>query len=73
MTITGNDYGVLSLRHHQDAQQAKDVKFKNGKYQQNEALRQGITLLHTQFKALVEGIDFEFNILGEIKRKTAHA
>jgi len=73
MTITGNDYGVITLRNHQNAQQAKDVKYKNGKYRENEELRQGITLLHTQFKALVEGTDFEFNIIGEIIKKGSHA
>ena len=73
MTITGNDYGVITLRNHQNAQQAKDVKYKNGKYLESEELRQGIRLLHTQFKALVEVVDFEFNILGEIKKKEHHA
>ena len=73
MTITGNDYGVIILRNHQNAQQAKDVKYKNGKYLEHEELRQGIRILHTQFKALVEDIDFEFNILGEIKKKEHHA
>ena len=46
-----------------------DVTLKNGAFQAGEATRAGITLLHTQFKALVQGYDFEMDDLGKIKFK----
>ena len=64
---------MIDLRYNQEARQAKDVKPKKGAYMENEQFRPCIRLRHTQFKALVEGIDFEFNILGEIKKKDNHA
>ena len=66
-------YGNIELRFHQNAQKKDDVKMESGGYKNNEAPHQGIVLSHNQFKALVEGIDFEFNILGEIKKKEHHA
>ena len=66
-------YGEVKLCFHQNAQKDDDVKNVSGEYKNNEEQHQGITLLHTQFKALVEGVDFEFNILGEIKKKERHA
>lgn len=66
-------YGNIELRFHQNAQKKDDVKMESGGYKNNEAPHQGIVLSHNQFKAFVEGIDFEFNILGEIKKKEHHA
>lgn len=66
-------YGNIELRFHQNAQKKDDVKMESGGYKNNEAPHQGIVLSHNQFKALVEDIDFEFNILGEIKKKEHHA
>ena len=64
-----NDYGTIVMRHHQEARMAKDVKPKNGAYINGEAYRGSIIMLHTQFNAMVEGIDFEINALGEITLK----
>lgn len=61
-------YGTIELVHHQEARPSSEVKKKNGKYQSNEDFRSGIKMLHTQFNALVQGVDFEINDLGEIKR-----
>lgn len=61
-------YGTLELIHHQDAHPSSEIKKKNGSYKSNEEFRPGIKLLHTQFKVLVQGVDFEINDLGEIKR-----
>ncbi|MFC2517506.1 MAG: CRISPR-associated protein Csn1, partial [Prevotella sp.] len=72
LSIDGS-YIMIDLRYNQEARQAKDVKPKKGAYMENEQFRPCIRLRHTQFKALVEGIDFEFNILGEIKKKEHHA
>ena len=67
--IQKNSYGVIKLRHHQEARQAKDVKSKNGPYKKGEDYRPAITLLHTQLSALVSGRDFEIDALGEITWK----
>ena len=54
------------MRHHQEARMAKDVKVTKGAYKSNDSYRGSIFLYHTQFNALVEGLDFEINALGEI-------
>ena len=54
------------MRYHQEARMSKDVKAINGAYKNGEAHRASIVMLHTQFNALVEGIDFDINALGEI-------
>ena len=63
---TGNGYGAIVMRYHQEARMSKDVKAINGAYKNGEAHRASIVMLHTQFNALVEGIDFDINALGEI-------
>lgn len=69
MKVTSGIYGVLSLVFHQEARPSKDIPLKNGVFKYGEATRAGITLLHTQFKALVQGYDFEMDDLGKIKFK----
>lgn len=69
MAVASGVYGVLSLMFHQEARPSKDVTLKNGAFKCGEATRAGITLLHTQFKALVQGYDFEIDDLGKIKFK----
>ena len=69
MIVNGCNYGTLSLLFHQEARPSSDVTFKNGAFKNGETIRAGITLLHTQFKALVQGYDFEMNDLGKIKFK----
>ena len=63
----GTGYGSIVMRHHQEARMAKDVKSKNGAFKNGESYRGSIVMLHTQFNALVEGYDFEINVLGEIQ------
>ena len=65
----GTGYGSIVMRHHQEARMAKDVKSKNGAFKIGESYRGSIVMLHTQFNALVEGLDFEINALGEIMLK----
>lgn len=62
-------YGSIVLRYHQEARQSKDVKPINGVFNNGELTRPAIKLLHTQFNALVEGADFEIDVLGEIHPK----
>jgi len=61
-------YGTIEMVHHQNAKPSSEIKKVNGKYVSNEDFRSGIKMLHTQFKALVQGVDFELNDLGEIRR-----
>lgn len=67
MIVSGCEYGILSLRHHQEARPSKDIKSKNGAFKNGEALRPAITMLHTQFNALVENIDFNIDVTGNIE------
>lgn len=64
----GKGYGLLHLRHNQEARPTKDssAKSKNGTWIQAEELRSGIIVLHTQFNALIEGQDFYISKTGEI-------
>lgn len=61
-------YGTIEMIHHQDARPSTDIKKKNGEFKSGEEFRSGIKLLHTQLRALVQGVDFEINDLGEIRR-----
>lgn len=65
----GTGYGSIVMRHHQEARMAKDVAVTKGSYKSSDEYRGCIFLYHTQFNALVEGIDFEINALGEISLK----
>ena len=65
----GTGYGSIVMRHHQEARMAKDVALTKGSYKSSDKYRGCIFLYHTQFNALVEGIDFEINALGEITLK----
>ena len=69
MVVASGNYGKLSLLFHQEARPSSDVTFKNGSFKNGETTRAGITLLHTQFKALIQGYDFEMDGLGKIKFK----
>lgn len=60
-------YGLITLRYHQEAKQAKDLKAKNGAFKADEEHRPLIAMLNTQFNALIEGVDFELTLLGDVK------
>lgn len=62
-------YGTLTLKHHQEARPASELKAKSGVWKTNEEYRPVISLLHTQLNAYVEGYDFELTVTGEIKFK----
>lgn len=62
-------YGVISLRHNQEARPSIELKSKNGIWKIGEEIRPMITLLHAQFNALVEGVDFDLSVTGEVKFK----
>ena len=60
--------GRLVLRYNQDARDATTLKKerKSGAYKVGEQYRSEIMLSLSDFHALVEGIDFKINVLGEI-------
>lgn len=63
------NYGMLTLKHHQEARPAGDLKAKNGEWCIGEEYRPMIIINHNQLNALVEGYDFELTVTGEIKFK----
>jgi len=63
----GKGFGIIVMRHHQEARMASEFKTKNGAYKNGEGYRASILMLHTQFNALVEGEDFIITPLGDIK------
>ena len=63
------EYGVMTLKHHQEARPAGELKAKNGTWSATEEYRPIIGLLHTQLNMLVEGCDFEITVTGKIKFK----
>ncbi len=60
--------GRMVLTHQQEARPTTEVGFKDGAYQIADEFRPRMRVRMTQFKALVEGVDFELNDLGEIVR-----
>lgn len=68
-TTTGGKtyrYGMVSLKHAQEAKPSSECKEKKGLYKDGEEYRAKIVMNHNQFDALVEGVDFKINVLGEI-------
>ncbi len=63
------NYGTISLKHHQEARPAGELKAKSGEWKIGEEYRPIIGVLHNQFNAIVEGYDFELTVTGEIKFK----
>ena len=62
-------YGTLTLKHHQEARPAGELKAKSGAWQSGEEYRPVISILHTQLNAYVEGYDFDMTVTGEIEFK----
>ncbi|MBR3976554.1 MAG: CRISPR-associated protein Csn1 [Bacteroidaceae bacterium] len=62
-------YGTMTLKHHQEARPAGELKAKGGDWKCNEEYRPVIGIKHTQFNAYVEGYDFDLTVTGEIKFK----
>ncbi|MBQ5981444.1 MAG: CRISPR-associated protein Csn1 [Prevotella sp.] len=60
--------GRMVLVHHQEARPATKLIAESGAYNYDGALKPMLRISFTQFKALVQGVDFEINDLGEIKR-----
>lgn len=69
LRVSKYTYGIISLRHHQEARPTGDLKFQNKSFKNGEPSLPAMLLLHTQFNALVEGQDFDLDITGEITLK----
>lgn len=63
------NYGMLTLKHHQEARPSGELKAKNGEWMDGEEYRPVIIINHNQLNALVEGDNFELTVTGEIKFK----
>ena len=63
------NYGIFTLKHHQEARPTGELKAKNGEWKIGEDYRPMIIINHNQLNALVEGYDFELTVTGEIKFK----
>lgn len=62
-------YGEIAMVFQHEARPKKEIEIKNGRYKRGEDVHSGIRMLHTQFKALVQGQDFDLNDIGEITFK----
>lgn len=62
-------YGMIVCRHHLEARPSKDLEQKKGTWRIGEAYRPVITLSYIQFRAYVEGQDFEISLDGHVKFK----
>ena len=62
-------YGMMTLKYHQEARPAGELKEKKGEWKMGEQYRPVIVINHNQLNVLVEGYDFEITVTGEIKFK----
>lgn len=60
--------GRMVLVHHQEARPASDLIAESGAYNYDGVLKPMLRISFNQFKALIQGVDFEINDLGEIRR-----
>lgn len=59
-------YGLITLKHSLEARRTSELQVKKGAWSIDEEYRPIIALLHTQFKAMVQGFDFEMLEDGQI-------
>ena len=60
-------YGSISLRHHRESRPMKDLNQSGGAWKKNDVYRPLINFTHNNFNAMVEGVDFRINILGQVE------
>ncbi len=60
--------GRMVLLHHQVAAQSSDVKMTDGAFKNADEFRPKMRISMNQFKALVIGVDFSLNDIGQIER-----
>lgn len=62
-------YGLITLKFHKESRPSSEINIKKGVWKNGEIYRPVIGVLHTQLKALIEGVDFDLTVTGEIKFK----
>lgn len=60
-------YAYVTLRYHQEGRRSSDLNEKKGAFKVKNEHFPVMVMSHLQFNALIEGIDFELTILGEVK------
>ena len=66
MTIDKYVYGVIVMKHHQEARNGSLLKIKKGVFKNTDDISPVRSMSHLQFKALIEGQDFRITPLGDI-------
>lgn len=62
-------YGMITMKHHQESRRASDLKAKKGEWRNGEEYRPVIIMSHIQINALVQGYDFDIAEDGVLTRK----
>lgn len=60
-------YAYVTLRYHQEGRRSSDLDEKKGAFKVGNEHFPIMVMSHLQFNALIEGVDFELTLLGEIK------
>ncbi len=63
-----DEYATIVIRYHQEAKPSSELKVLDGAFKINEEYKAQRKMNHNQFNALIEGIDFKLNILGQIEK-----
>lgn len=60
-------YAYVTLRYHQEGRRSSDLDEKKGSFKVQNEHFPIMVMSHLQFNALIEGVDFELTLLGEVK------
>lgn len=60
-------YAYITLRYHQEGRRSSDLDEKKGGFKTENEHFPIMVMSHLQFNALIEGVDFELTLLGEVK------
>ncbi len=63
-----NEYATIMMRFHQEAKPSTELKVLDGAFSINEEYKAQRKMNHNQFNALIEGLDFKLNALGQIDK-----
>ena len=65
-SVSNYQYGKITLLHHQEARPSGEIKANMKMWSSGDPYRARIMVLHSQFKALVEGYDFILDTTGRV-------
>lgn len=60
-------YAYVTLRYHQEGRRSSDLDEKKGAFKVENEHYPIMVMSHLQFNALIEGVDFELTLLGEVR------